>query len=996
MGSNNINPKVQVTIKVKRHQNSDPDSDGLKNSSISEISNNESVIMTHPIPKLNFSNALPLNPKIQKNDENTSTNLPIGHPHIPLKSQKLPNGPPPEKKTDKKMNKSYLKSCTDWFAGMFFFEFSYLFKKKDIEEKDLKDLPKAVTSENILSKFDEIYEIEYRRKKGQIAKKIPIPSSNKVEDLDSSINPLNQSIETPKKNNASKCQTSLGGNINMGGYGFGTAGITESMIQINPESQHKVINEKRLDTKIMMKTIFKIIFSNLWKSVIYSIISTILKISLPFIMKIFLDKIENDEPIKELIIWVILATFVSFMDGVITEHSIFNTCGCKARTGQILRAVFFRKIERTNYSFLKITDNSFINKMVLYELEHIVQFVGEIPKLITSPITLVLALFYIYQELHLLVFVVFAVFIVCVVLLNILKRRSVSRLRKYFALESKKSARISECIPQIQNVKLNGLENYFASKLLKIRKKEGRNLMKLHVYDAFSDAIFEGTPLFCSILIIGIMAVADGGVEASSAFAAITVLELLGDPLDALANSFDRIEAYSSARRSFRLFLEEVPEKILSIQPGEDFPKGKIEIKNCNFDFVDEKQMVEIIDQMMGEELAKKKGFKLQEKKLKKIKTMGVERVTRQETKELIFSGSFRSHSLPSLFSRKKKKKVLNLDGTNHIKPKYVTMLHNINVTIQPGQKVCLVGKPGSGFSEFLLSLMSESKISNDGIMNIRGEMSYLNVRMSNFVLGTIKNNIILNGKYDPVRFKKIISKLKINLSRLKGEEYFEILEGAKNISIDLQRKILLARWVYQEKDIYLMDDLFDDLNVAEWNMIYRNLIMDELKDKTVIFMSYTNLQIKVADHIIMFDNGQIIEQGNYLQMLSDTTSELRKVVLQDNHGGDISLLGRLMEGQKKSDKFQRSKGVFLRNNPFDAIKKATEIAKTLKARIRSRKLGNTKKRPINGEEVSKIRRRNNQYSDSKKETPEDKAKSIDSKQDIKVNPMGLPLHIKL
>lgn len=61
------------------------------------------------------------------------------------------------------------------------------------------------------------------------------------------------------------------------------------------------------------------------------------------------------------------------------------------------------------------------------------------------------------------------------------------------------------------------------------------------------------------------------------------------------------------------------------------------------------------------------------------------------------------------------------------------------------------------------------------------------------------------------------------------------------------------------------MDDLFDDLNVAEWNMIYRNLIMDELKDKTVIFMSYTNLQIKVADHIIMFDNGQIIEQGNYL-----------------------------------------------------------------------------------------------------------------------------------
>ena len=190
----------------------------------------------------------------------------------------------------------------------------------------------------------------------------------------------------------------------------------------------------------------------------------------------------------------------------------------------------------------------------------------------------------------------------------------------------------------------------------------------------------------------------------------------------------------------------------------------------------------------------------------------------------------------------------------------YVTMLHNINVVINPGQKVCLVGQPGSGFSQFLLSLMSESKISNEGTMDLKGGISYLNVRMSNFVLGTIKNNIVLDGVFNPTRFKNILKKLKIDLSRFKGEEYFEIMEGAKNISIDLQRKILLARWVYQEKDIYLMDDLFDDLNVAEWNMIYENIIMDELAQKTVIFMSYTNLQIKVADLIILFDNGQIVE----------------------------------------------------------------------------------------------------------------------------------------
>ena len=105
------------------------------------------------------------------------------------------------------------------------------------------------------------------------------------------------------------------------------------MIFTNPKSKQRVINEKRIDTKIMMKCIFKIIFPNLWKAIAYSTISTILKIALPFIMKIFLNLLSNGAHIGELITWVIIATVLAFFDGLVTEHSIFNTCGCKARTG---------------------------------------------------------------------------------------------------------------------------------------------------------------------------------------------------------------------------------------------------------------------------------------------------------------------------------------------------------------------------------------------------------------------------------------------------------------------------------------------------------------------------------------------------------------------------------------------------------------------------------------------------------------------------------------
>jgi hypothetical protein len=68
-----------------------------------------------------------------------------------------------------------------------------------------------------------------------------------------------------------------------------------------------------------------------------------MKIALPFTMKIFLEKITDNKPIEQLVPWVFCATALAFVDGMLTEHAIFNTCGCKARTGQILRTVFFRK-----------------------------------------------------------------------------------------------------------------------------------------------------------------------------------------------------------------------------------------------------------------------------------------------------------------------------------------------------------------------------------------------------------------------------------------------------------------------------------------------------------------------------------------------------------------------------------------------------------------------------------------------------------------------------
>ena len=610
----------------------------------------------------------------------------------------------------------------------------------------------------------------------------------------------------------------------------------------------------------MMKTIFTIIRPKYTRAIIYHILATVVRIAIPYILKEFLREIKKDT--KDNIKLVILAsgaTLLTFIEGVLKEHAIANTCGCKAMTGQIIRCVFLRKLTVCSHSFLKVANESFINKMILYELDHMLSFIGELPKLWATPINLVLSFYFIYITLDWRLILVFIVFLVGMILLGLLKSRSVSALRGYQASEVKRSTRIAECIPRMKSVKMNDMTTFFRTKLSKIRIKSTNFLGKLSIYDSIADSIFEGTPLFCSILIIGSLALFEGGLDTSQAFAAISVLEILSGPLNALASSFDRMEAYSSAKEAFKLFLEEVPEQVdISIQAQNLKKRGAVIImENCSFDFVIENQMSSLVYKMMGRKWKEQKKIKGIKKKKREMGRKSLKsQLKRKQTKFDIFSGNFRSESLSeegsdfSSFDKKRKEKMERLKKE---KAKYQTLLKNLSIVIKRGQKVCLVGKPGSGFSEFLLALMGEAKKSKFGQFSIKGSVSYLNIRMENFVSGTINDNIILGGKPDDVRLKKVMKLLKINLKNLRGEGFHQVLEGAKNLSVELQKKILLARWIYKEKEIYLMDDLFDDLNRTEWNNIYQRLFLEELKKKTVIYMSYNNVQIKVLNSFVNF-----------------------------------------------------------------------------------------------------------------------------------------------
>jgi ATP-binding cassette subfamily C (CFTR/MRP) protein 1 len=162
----------------------------------------------------------------------------------------------------------------------------------------------------------------------------------------------------------------------------------------------------------------------------------------------------------------------------------------------------------------------------------------------------------------------------------------------------------------------------------------------------------------------------------------------------------------------------------------------------------------------------------------------------------------------------------------------------------------------------------------------MNGKVCYLSADHEYFVAGTIKENVIMGEKFDPVKFAKIMDLLEFDLSRFPAGEQMEILPNTENISIDEKKKLLLARVLYQDGDIYCLDECFDNWRPEMAERIFHRIVNTLMKDKTIIYSTLQNKLIQRADTVLYFSNGEIQQQGSYIELLCDYKKEFFRVMI--------------------------------------------------------------------------------------------------------------------
>ncbi|TFK36263.1 multidrug resistance-associated ABC transporter [Crucibulum laeve] len=232
------------------------------------------------------------------------------------------------------------------------------------------------------------------------------------------------------------------------------------------------------------------------------------------------------------------------------------------------------------------------------------------------------------------------------------------------------------------------------------------------------------------------------------------------------------------------------------------------------------------------------------------------------------------------LWGRKKEadnKEVLptTSDGTEKVKEKEKEdekpfELNDLHLTIPKGAFVAIVGRVGCGKSSVLQALIGEMRRTR-GDVTFAGSVAY--VPQTAWIRNaTLRQNILFGQEDDEERFREVIRtcNLEHDLEVLPQGENTEIGEKGINLSGGQKARVSLARAAYSQSDIVLLDDPLSAVDAYVGKAILENcLVNGPLANRTRILVTHALHVLDKTDYIYVMDEGVIIEQGTYDDLMN-------------------------------------------------------------------------------------------------------------------------------
>ena len=204
--------------------------------------------------------------------------------------------------------------------------------------------------------------------------------------------------------------------------------------------------------------------------------------------------------------------------------------------------------------------------------------------------------------------------------------------------------------------------------------------------------------------------------------------------------------------------------------------------------------------------------------------------------------------------------------------------LQNINLKINPYEKIALVGDNGAGKSTLIKLLLrlykptsGEILINNINIndFDFNEYISLFSTVFQDYTIFNfkIKENICMNNEYDENKIQSILKSLELDkdinlgITNLFNDDGIELSGGEG-------QKVAIARALYKNSSIIILDEPTSALSPQSEADLY-NKLSNIITNKTTIFISHRLASCKMVDTIIVLNNGKIIEKGTHNELIN-------------------------------------------------------------------------------------------------------------------------------
>ncbi len=214
-------------------------------------------------------------------------------------------------------------------------------------------------------------------------------------------------------------------------------------------------------------------------------------------------------------------------------------------------------------------------------------------------------------------------------------------------------------------------------------------------------------------------------------------------------------------------------------------------------------------------------------------------------------------------------------------------VLEDVNLVIEPGEKVAFIGADGSGKSSLVKTFCGLYEIiSGDYLLDglsvrelARSELKEkLSVILQNFVRYnlTIQSSITISGHR-----KNIDRKLYEEVKKITGVDQFmkkegiddqqvlgKFFKGGKELSPGYWQRLAIARMLYRNRDIFLMDEPFTFLDGPAREKMLNDIIRFVGYERTLIYITQNTDNLEKFDKVYYIHQGKILESGSYHQLM--------------------------------------------------------------------------------------------------------------------------------